>query len=94
MNYYLLRLLQDGETSTGRKFHCSCSIILDCPGNSFVEKKKRITIYTKIDWLTFINISLLQVSVNKANKLKKVTVASQAVHNKILLHKYTHFIQY
>ena len=56
MNYYLLRPSLDGETSTGRKFHCSSSIILDCPGNSFVEKKQqqqqRITIYTKIDWLT------------------------------------------
>ena len=65
MNYYLLRPSQDGETSTGRKFHCSSSIILDCLGNSFVEKK-RITIYTKIDWLT--NTSLLQVSVRQANK--------------------------
>lgn len=94
MNYYLLRPSQDGETSTGRKVHCSSSIILDCPGNSFVEKKKRVTIYTNIDWLTFINTSLLQVSVKKANKLKKVTVASQTAHNKILLHKYTYFIQY
>ena len=73
MNYYLLRLSLDGETSTGRKFHCSSSIILDCPGNSFVEKKnnnKELQFIPKLigQPLTFINTLLLQANVRQANK--------------------------
>ena len=72
MNYYLLRPSQDGETSTGRKFHCSSSIILDCPGNSFVEKNnnKELQFIPKLIGhpLTFINTLLLQANVGQANK--------------------------
>ena len=71
MNYYLLRPSLDGETSTGRQFHCSSSIILDCPGNSFVEKKnnKELQFMPKLigQPLTFINTLLLQANVRQAN---------------------------
>ena len=71
MNYYLLRPSLDGETSTGRKFHCS-SITLDCPGNSFVEKNnnKELQFIPKLIGhpLTFINTLLLQANVGQANK--------------------------
>ena len=72
MNYYLLRPSLDGEISTGRKFHCSSSIILDCPGNSFVEKNnnKELQFIPKLIGhpLTFINTLLLQANVGQANK--------------------------
>ena len=72
MNYYLLRPSLDGETSTGRKFHCFSSIILDCPGNSFVEKNnnKELQFIPKLigQPLTFINTLLLQANVRQANK--------------------------
>ena len=74
MNYYLLRPSQDGETSTGRKFHCSSLIILDCLGNSFVEKKKELQFVEVIAWFVVI------FGINTASDISKLLyVISRAV---------------